>query len=125
MIDKLRKQLGLADKIKAVDASDVVSKIINTHFIPDIKGNLRTFPRQKIRCTKCNAKFRRPPMSGVCTKCSGNLTLTVHPGTIKKYLPISKEILNKYNTSTYLKQQVALLDKSIVSIFGREKQQTL
>ncbi|HIJ98571.1 TPA: DNA polymerase II large subunit [archaeon] len=125
MLDKLKKQLDLAEKIRAVDASDVAARIINTHFIPDIKGNLRTFSRQKIRCTKCNSKCRRPPLSGVCTKCGGNLTLTVHPGTIKKYLNISKEMVEKYKTSDYLKQQIELLDKSITSIFGKEKQQKL
>ncbi len=125
MLDKLKKQLELAEKIRAVDASDVASRIVDTHFIPDIKGNLRTFSRQKIRCTKCNSKYRRPPLSGVCTKCGGNLTLTVHPGTIKKYLNASKEMVEKYKTSIYLKQQIELLDKSINSIFGKEKQRTL
>ncbi len=125
MLDKLRKQLELAEKIKAVDAKNVVERIIDTHFIPDIKGNLRTFLRQRIRCTKCNSKYRRPPLRGNCPRCNGNLTLTVHPGTIKKYLEVSKHLVIKYKTSLYLKQQIDLLDQSITSIFGKEKQQTL
>ncbi len=125
MLDKLAKQLELAEKIVAVDARDVAEKIINTHFIPDMRGNLRTFSRQKIRCTKCNTKYRRPPLAGSCIRCSGNLTFTVHRGTIEKYLKATKEMAEKYKISDYLRQQVAFLDKSIVSVFGKEKQQTL
>jgi len=125
MLDKLWKQLSLAEKIVAVDETDVAEKILSSHFIPDMKGNLRTFSKQKVRCTKCNAKYRRPPLKGCCTKCGGNLTLTVHEGGIKKYLEVSKEIAKKYNVSNYLREQVDLLDKSILSIFGREEQRTL
>ncbi len=125
MLDKLDKQLALAEKIRAVDARDVAERIINTHFIPDMKGNLRTFSRQKVRCTKCNAKYRRPPLSGVCLRCGGNIVLTVHQGTIIKYLNATKEMATKFNISPYLRQQIEFIEKSIVSIFGREKQQTL
>src|SRR3989338_8788763 len=115
MIEKLRRQLELAEKIRAVDAQNVAERIINTHFIPDMKGNLRTFSRQKIRCTKCSSKYRRPPLSGSCTRCGGNLTFTVHLGTIEKYLSATKEMAVKYNISEYLREQVDFLDKSIVS----------
>ena len=125
MIEKLRRQLELAEKIRAVDAQNVAERIISTHFIPDMKGNLRTFSRQKIRCTKCNTKYRRPPIAGSCVRCGGNLTFTVHRGTIEKYLKVTKEMAVKYNISEYLREQVELLDKSITSIFGKEKQQTL
>lgn len=125
MLEKLAKQLELAEKIRAVDAQNVAERIINTHFIPDMKGNLRTFSRQKIRCTKCNSKYRRPPLSGACRRCGGNLTFTVHRGTIEKYLKATKEMAVKYNISEYLREQIDLLDKSITSVFGKEKQQTL
>ena len=122
---KLRKQLELAEKIRAVDAREVAERVIDSHFIPDMKGNLRTFSRQKVRCTKCNAKYRRPPLARICTRCGGNLTLTVHRGTIEKHLQSSKEMIEKYNVSLYIKQQVDFLEKSMNSIFGKEKQQTL
>ncbi|MFU8767500.1 MAG: DNA polymerase II large subunit, partial [Candidatus Methanoperedens sp.] len=66
MIEKMEAQLGLARKIKAVDAEDVAERVINSHFLPDLIGNLRSFSRQKVRCTKCNAKYRRPPLRGNC-----------------------------------------------------------
>jgi DNA polymerase II large subunit len=125
MLEKLKKQLNLAEKIRAVDEKNVAEKILQSHFIPDIKGNLRTFSRQKIRCTKCNAKYRRAPLLGRCTRCNGNLTLTVHEGTIKKYLEVSKDLVKKYHIDPYFGQQIELFDRSINSIFGEEEQKTL
>jgi len=125
MLDKLKKQLALAEKIRAVDECDVAERIINTHFLPDIKGNLRTFAKQKVRCTTCNKKYRRPPLSGSCNRCGGNLTFTVHRGGIEKYLEVSKEMIEKYKIRSYLGQQIELLDRSILSIFGVKPQATL
>jgi DNA polymerase II large subunit len=125
MLEKLKRQMELAEKIRAVDEKDVAEKIISSHFIPDIRGNLRTFSKQKVRCTKCNAKYRRAPLTGTCTRCGGNLTLTVHKGTIVKYLQVSKELAEKYKITPYLSQQISLFDKIIFSIFGRDEQAKL
>ncbi|MFH1424548.1 MAG: DNA polymerase II large subunit [archaeon] len=125
MIDKLERQLTLAEKINAVNEKDVAERIIDTHFLPDMKGNLRTFSRQKVRCTKCNAKYRRAPLKGVCLRCGGNLTLTVHKGTIEKYLGASKKMAKKYNISPYLNQQIEMVELSLESIFGKPTQSTL
>jgi|TARA_Y100000034_G_scaffold31648_1_gene38717 DNA polymerase II large subunit len=125
MLDKLEKQLGLAEKSFAVDADDVAERILSSHFLPDIKGNLRTFAKQKLRCTKCNTKYRRPPLSGVCSNCGNKLTMTVHEGTIKKYLDVSKRMIEKYNINPYLAQQITMYSKSIDSIFGIEAQKKL
>ena len=125
MKEKLERQLALAETILAVDEKDVAERIIRTHFIPDMKGNLRTFSRQKVRCTKCNAKYRRPPLRGVCLRCGGNLTLTVHRGTVVKYLGLSKKMAAKYNINPYLSQQIGMLELSINSIFKKEPQSTL
>jgi len=125
MLDKLEKQLTLAEKIRAVDAQDVAERILSSHFLPDIKGNLRTFSRQKLRCTKCNTKYRRPPLAGLCTVCGHKLTMTVHEGTIKKYLDVSKRMIKKYNINPYLAQQITMLSNSIDSIFGVESQRKL
>ena len=125
MIEKLKRQLRLAEIIDAVDVKDVAEKIIKTHFLPDIKGNLRTFSKQKVRCTKCNAKYRRPPLSGRCLKCGGKLTFTVHRGTIEKYLSVTKEMIQKYNLSPYIAQQINLLESNITSLFGKEEQSKL
>jgi len=63
----------------------VVEGVLNSHFLPDMAGNIRAFARQKVRCTKCNKKYRRMPLSGECT-CGGNLTLSISKGSVVKYL---------------------------------------
>src|SRR3990170_3235376 len=53
MAEKMQGQLSLALKIRAVDATDVVSRIVVHHFLPDLIGNLKSFSLKKFRCTKC------------------------------------------------------------------------
>src|SRR5208337_5428631 len=86
MAEKLEAELDLAEKIRAVDADDVAERVLNTHFIRDLMGNLTAFSRQKFRCTKCNTSYRRMPLAGKCSRCNGNIIATVHEGSVKKYL---------------------------------------
>jgi len=131
MTEKLESELVLAEKIRAVDADDVAERVLTTHFIRDLMGNLSAFSKQKFRCTKCNTSYRRMPLAGKCTKfkgkgvCNGNIIPTVHEGSVKKYLEMSREICRKYKVSEYTKQRVEVLDLSITSTFGEEKQQQL
>ena len=71
MIDKLHMQLELGEKIDAVDARRVALKVLNTHFMRDIAGNMRAFSTQGFRCKSCNKKFRRLPLKGKCPYCGG------------------------------------------------------
>jgi len=121
MMDKMNAQLNLASLIRAVDEADVAYKVIERHFLPDILGNLRAFSKQSVRCPTCNITYRRPPLKGVCTKCGGKLTLTVHEKSVKKYLDISKEIAKRYNISPYARQRIVLVEKSIDSLFMSDK----
>lgn len=121
MMEKMNVQLSLAAKIRAVDEADVAYKVIERHFLPDILGNLRAFSKQSVRCPLCNTTYRRIPLQGVCTKCNGKLTLTVHEMSVKKYLDISKEIAEKYNLPIYARQRIALVEKSIDSMFVSDK----
>ncbi|PKK86613.1 MAG: DNA polymerase II large subunit [Thermoplasmata archaeon HGW-Thermoplasmata-1] len=121
MRTKMEAQLELGRKIRAVDEADVASRIIGTHFLPDLLGNLKSFSKQTVRCPACNRKFRRPPIKGVCLKCGGKLTLTVHEGSVKKYLEISKEIGEKYGISDYTKQRIQVVESSINSLFNNDK----
>jgi DNA polymerase II large subunit len=131
MTEKLEAELVLAEKIRAVDADDVAERVLTTHFIRDLVGNLSAFSKQKFRCTKCNTSYRRMPLAGKCTKfrgkgiCNGNIIPTVHEGSVKKYLEMSREICRKYKVSEYTKQRVEVLDLAITSTFGEEKQQQL
>jgi len=118
--DKVFTEFELQNKIRAVDNKDVAEKIILSHFIPDLYGNLRKFSQQTFRCVQCNTKYRRVPLRGKCTKCGGKLVLTIHQGGVKKYLEISKEIAEMYDLPDYLKQRLALLEKDIESVFVDE-----
>ena len=71
--------------------------------------------------------LRRPPLKGVCPKCNGKIIFTVNEGGIKKYLEPAIEIVDKYNPSDYLKQNLELTKRQIESIFGKEleKQEAL
>jgi DNA polymerase II large subunit len=127
MKEKVRHQMDLVEKIRAVDTNDVARLIIDRHFIRDIRGNLRKFSMQGFRCIACNEIMRRPPLSGVCTKCGGKLIFTIHEGGIKKYLEPALSLAKEYNLSPYLKQNLELIKRYIDSVFGKdlEKQSDL
>jgi DNA polymerase II large subunit len=117
MTEKTEAQLNLAKKIMAVDENDVAERVINSHFIPDLKGNIRAFSSQKFRCMKCNKRYRRPPLMGRC-ECGGRLILTVHEGSVRKYMDISMRIADEYEISGYTKQRLEMIKEEIESMFG-------
>jgi DNA polymerase II large subunit len=121
MIDKLNSQLMLAEKIEAVDAKRVALKVLTTHFMRDISGNLRAFSTQNFRCKSCNKKFRRIPLQGKCTECGGVLTLTVYRGGIEKYLEAAQQLIKKYELPLYYLQQLSLINEEINSLFENKK----
>lgn len=121
MEEKVKGQLDLAKRIRAVEESDVARLIIEKHFIRDIKGNLRKFSTQQFRCVECNEKYRRPPLQGNCLKCGGKLLFTVAEGFVLKYLEISLNIAEKYHLPNYLKQNLYITKKRIEALFGKEK----
>jgi DNA polymerase II large subunit len=125
MLDKLEAELDLAKKIRAVDADNVAERVLNTHFIRDLQGNLNAFSKQKVRCMKCNAKYRRMPLAGKCTRCGGNVIPTVHEGSVKKYLEMSRNICATYAVSEYTKQRVEVLFMQIESTFGQPPERQL
>ncbi|MGC8645196.1 MAG: DNA polymerase II large subunit [Thermoplasmata archaeon] len=115
---KLVRQLELAKKLKAVDASDMAERILKYHFIPDIMGNLNKFGSQTFRCTTCNRIYRRLPISGKCSRCGTPLIGTVHKGNITKYLEKSYEITNEFQVSNYVRQRIKIMKESVNSIFN-------
>jgi DNA polymerase II large subunit len=125
MVEKLEAELKLAEMIRAVDADDVAERVLTTHFIRDLMGNLSAFSKQKFRCTKCNHSYRRMPLAGKCTRCGGNIIPTVHEGSVKKYLEMSRQMCEKYQVSDYTRQRVMVLDRAIESTFGQEKSQQM
>jgi len=120
MQEKVQHQMELVEKIRAADTSDTARLIIERHFIRDMKGNLRKFSMQEFRCGACNEIMRRPPLTGVCSKCGGKIIFTIHEGGIKKYLLPALDLAEKYNLSSYMKQSLRLTKEYIDSVFGKE-----
>ena len=129
MDEKVESQLHLAKIIKAVEAKNVAKKILTTHFNPDILGNLRKFSMQTFRCVKCNAKFRRPPISngGKCTMCGNRVILTVNRGGISKYIPRALKLCKEYKLDAYTLQRMELIEEYVESLTNNQriKQQKL
>ena len=124
MSEKVQTQLDLGKKIKSVNEDMLAELLLTEHFIPDIKGNLNAFSRQRFRCVNCNEKFRRVPLRGVCTRCGGRILLTVSEGAIRKYLEPSEEIADEFKVSNYRRQYIYLLKDQIISLFGRADRQS-
>jgi DNA polymerase II large subunit len=121
MIEKLNMQLDLGERIDAVDVRYVALKVLTTHFIRDIAGNLRAFSTQGFRCRSCNKRFRRLPLRGKCPFCGGLLTLTVYRGGIEKYLDAAQRLIDKYALPKYYAQRIALIKDEIASMFDNKK----
>ncbi len=121
MVEKLHMQLELGEKIDAVDVRHVALKVLTTHFIRDIAGNMRAFSTQAFRCKACNRRFRRLPLRGKCSFCGGSLTLTVYRGGIEKYLDAAQQLIDKYELPNYYAQRIALMRDEIESLFDNKK----
>ncbi len=117
MEKKVMAQLNLAQKIRAVNTKDVAERVFSHHLLRDIMGCLRKFGMQKVRCTSCNKKYRRIPLSENCPNCGRKLILTVSEGTVTKYLDLAEKIVNGQDLSDYHKQRIILLKKAIESLF--------
>jgi len=122
MEEKLKGQMRLAEKIRAVNTMDVARLVIDKHFMKDTKGNLRKFSQQEFRCVECNEKFRRPPLSGKCSECDGKLIFTVSEGFVIKYLELSMKLAEKYKVPIYMRQTLELLKQRVESVFGKAKE---
>ncbi|TKX79680.1 DNA polymerase II large subunit [Halorubrum sp. SD626R] len=117
MMEKMDAQLELARKLRAVDETDVAERVIEYHFLPDIIGNLRAFSRQETRCLDCGEKYRRMPLSGDCRECGGRVNLTVHQGSVNKYVDTAIEVADRFGCRPYTKQRLKVLEESLESIF--------
>jgi DNA polymerase II large subunit len=122
MAKKVEDELALMQTLRSVDSRDAAERIILSHFVPDLYGNLRKFTRQSFRCVACNAKYRRVPLVGKCRRCGGKLLLTISKGGIEKYLDLSLSMVDRYGLPAYLRQRLELLRKEIASIFEDEKE---
>jgi DNA polymerase II large subunit len=119
MLEKLESQMELSEKLKAVEAETIAQKVLTSHFMKDIIGNLRAFTSQTFRCGKCNRRYRRIPLKGVCLRCGGSLMLTVHKGGIEKYIDPALKLVKKYRLDEYYVDRLQLVKDEIDSLFPR------
>lgn len=127
MEDKIESQLWLARTILAVDAQDVARKVISSHFAPDVLGNIRSYATQGFRCIKCGEKFRRIPLTGVCTECGGKILMTVTAGGITKYLGKAIKMIQDFNLGAYTAQRWEIIQANVTSLTNnpRVKQKSI
>ncbi len=118
MQEKVDGEFALMDRIYAIDKPDAARKLIVSHFIPDLIGNLHSFSRQNFRCSSCNSKYRRVPLSGKCSKDGGKLILTISKAGIEKYLGMAISLAERYDLDPYIKQRLVLVREEISSIFA-------
>ena len=123
MRQKTMAQFALGELLHAVDNKTQASILIDRHLIRDMRGNLRAFGQQKVRCPKCGAKYRRPPITGKCRTilsekssdesvtgehevvyCDGNIILTVSKGSVKKYDSLMNDLVERYGCDNYIQQ---------------------
>ncbi len=123
MLEKVEAQLDMAEKIRAVNVSDVALRVLLSHFLPDIIGNLGAFTKQQFRCQRCNRKYRRIPLSGVCYNpgCNGRILPTVYKGGIEKYVEVAEKIIEKYKLPDYLADRLEIVKMNIKSLFESDK----
>jgi DNA polymerase II large subunit len=121
MMDKMDAQLELSRKLRSVDETDVAERVIEFHFLPDLIGNLRAFSRQETRCLDCGEKYRRMPLSEQCRECGGRVNLTVHEGSVNKYMDTAIQVAEDYDCREYTKQRLEILDRKLESIFENDK----
>ncbi len=121
MLNKMDGQLALAEKIRAVDVKAVAKRVLTTHLIRDIAGNLKAFSTQSFRCKRCNLKYRRIPLQGRCSKCGGQLVLTVYRGGIEKYLNAAANLAKKYGIEDYYRQRIVIIEDELTLLFKAPK----
>jgi DNA polymerase II large subunit len=121
MEEKMDAQLAISRKLRAVDETDVAERIIEYHFLPDLIGNLRAFSRQETRCHECGTKYRRMPLTGQCRKCGGDVHLTVHEGSVTKYMETAMRVAEEFGAREYTKQRLEILERSIDRVFENDR----
>ena len=145
MRQKTLVQFALGTTLVSVDNEDQSSRLINRHLIRDMRGNLRAFGQQKVRCTRCGTSYRRVPISGSCNTvierkddpftgvevevlCPGNVILTVTKGGVKKYDGLMAELIEKYGCNDYTETLYRMASDWVHETFrveGHREQQTL
>jgi DNA polymerase II large subunit len=127
------QSLELTSQIRAVDVAGAVTLMLNSHFLPDLMGNLKSYATQTFRCKSCGTSYRRPPLRGRCTqsnarggRCDGELLPTVYERMVRKYLGLSQQLSETVGVTPYVRQRIDILAASLATMFpGTPSQKTL
>ena len=137
MRQKTMMQFELGNILHSVDNKDQAGRLINRHLIRDMRGNLRAYGQQKVRCTKCGTSYRRPPIAGKCIHvvkkdaenaltgeienitCDHKLILTVHQGSVEKYDGLIDDIIKKYGVDGYTDNLYRLVSSWVADTFSK------
>ena len=139
-------QLAIGHRLRGVNVRTVASSVVRSHFLPDLRGNLNAYGRQKVRCLKCAHSYRRMPVSGKCIQpqkasgrglasmgvvkaegeqCGGNLALTVSQGAVRKYIEVMRYVMDHYGVDLYTRQNADWLANSTDSLFNNDRAKQL
>jgi DNA polymerase II large subunit len=127
----VEQSLRLTAQLRSVDVSDAVTLVLNSHFLPDLMGNLKSYATQRFRCKSCGASYRRPPLLGRCGEmrtgrpCGGELVPTVFEGAVRKYLGLSQRLAQTPGVTPYVRQRIQLLESSLATLFPGSAEQTV
>ena len=53
--------------------------------------------------------------------CGGNVVLTVSEGAVRKYIEITRDVIERYGVDDYTKQRVGWMTDSVDSLFNDDK----
>ena len=57
---------------------------------------------------------------GIAT-CGGNVVLTVSEGAVRKYIQVTKEVMESYGVDNYTKQRVGWMSDTVDSLFNNDR----
>jgi DNA polymerase II large subunit len=121
MHEKISGQLTLVERIESVRHAAIIERIVDSHILPDIVGNVRAYMVQTFRCKRCGKKFRRMPLTGKCPECQMDLVQTVFRGAVEKYVSLAKSLAETRIKDDYLRMRTLSAIENIVDIFKPTK----
>jgi DNA polymerase II large subunit len=68
----------------------------------------------------CGEKYRRMPLSGEYRECDGRVNLTVHEGSVTKYVDTATEVAEEFGCHEYTKQRLEILERAIERVFEND-----
>jgi DNA polymerase II large subunit len=120
LLEKIEAQMRAAERLSAVDPVVVAERVMESHLLPDVVGNLRAFFMQGFVCRRCNSRYRRPPLKGRCVVCGESVHLTVYRGMVEKNVELVLRLLERYVRDPVIREATHEALTNIGQLFGSE-----